>query len=182
MKYAKRMVLVPELEYLATCKPKTKTLSKRQQDRNIAQRIGKQIRQRQHTTARLRAHGTDVDPGVNLSSVYTEKEPELDTMEIVEYIPVNYRNKAKLLLSHLTKRGIAWNDRKEVLLPSGTLLHNSNIVDLVKEALMKGTKKKPSGWKEFLATMATVGVPLSLFTKISTIQGLQREQPAWSNY
>lgn len=180
MKYAKRMVLVPELEYLSMHK---KPLTKRQQARKISQKLGKQIRQRQHIAARRRTHSTElVDPGVNLSSVYTEQEPELDTVVILEHIPVNYRNKAKLLLTQLNKRGIIWNDRKEVILPSGDLLQNSNIVDLVKEALMKGTKAKPRGWKEFLASMADAGVPLSLFTKQSTIQGIRREQPAWSDY
>ena len=183
MKYAKRMVLVPELEYLATCKPKRKTQTKRQQAQNITQKLAKQIRQRQHTTARLRTHGRKrVDPGVNLSSVYVENEANMDTSEIVDHIPVMYRNKATLLLAHLTKQGMTWNDRKEVFLPGGTLLHNSNIVDLVKEALVKGTKAKPRGWNEFLASMAATGVPVSLFTKQSTIQGLQREQPTWDDF
>lgn len=182
MKYAKRMVLVPELEYLSKMQKKPKKLTKRQKARNISQTLGKQIRKRQHAIARLRTHSTPVDPGINLSSVYTDKDPELDPMEIVEHIPVTYRNKAKLMLTHLIKSGIGWNDRNEVILASGAPLRNTNIVDLVKEALIKGTKPKPRGWNEFLATMATAGVPVSLFTKTSTIQGLQREQPTWREY
>lgn len=184
MKFAKRMVLVPESEYLAMPKHRKKVVNERQAARNSSQKLAKQIRRREHTVAKVRTHVTEpVDPGVNLSSVYTEEEPELDPMEIAQHMPVNYQNKTKLLLTHLNKQGIAWNDRKEVVLPGGNILKNSNIVDLVKEALTKSTSKtKPRGWKEFLANMGAAGVPLSLFTKQSTLQGIRREQPTWTEY
>jgi len=104
-------------------------------------------------------------------------------MEIVEHMPVTYQNKTKLLLTHLKKRGITWNEKQEVVFPSGNVLHHSNIVDLVKKALTKSSAKtKPHGWKEFLAGVVAAGIPFSLFTKQSTLQDLQREQPTWFGF
>ena len=182
MKYAKRMVLVPESEYLAMPKQRKK-VNERQAARASSQKLAKQIRRREHIAVKNRTRAEPVDPGVHLSSVYPEEEPEMDIMEIAEHMPVNYQNKTKLLLAYLNKKGIIWNDRKEVVLPDGSVLQNSNIVDLLKEALTRSTTvAKPRGWKEFMASMVAAGVPLSLFTKQSTLQALQREQPTWISY
>lgn len=182
MKYAKRMVLVPESEYLAMPKQRKK-LNEREAARATSQKLAKQIRRREHIAVKNRTHAEPVDPGVHLSSVYPAEEPEMDLMEIAEHMPVNYQNKTKLLLTYLNKKGIVWNDRKEVVLPGGSVLQNSNIVDLLKEALARSTAvTKPRGWEEFLAGMVAAGVPMSFFTKKSTLQALQREQPTWISY
>ena len=69
-----------------------------------------------------------------------------------------------------------WTDDNAVVLPNGRTIPQSNIVDLMKEALVTSRKtasrRRPKGWQEFIHSVATVGVPASLFNKQSTLRDL----------
>lgn len=188
MKYAKRMVLVPEEEYLEH-KGKAKT-TKKQSDytaaKALTQKRGKDMRMRDQGTARLRyqwEHLKDApEPMTHVSSLYKESKPKTNLLDMVQYLAPVYQPKAKLLLADLRSKGFTWTDKNEVVLPSGDQIEQSNLVDLMKEALVttKGSKigtRKPAGWSEFIANVAMAGIPMSLFTKKSTLRDLQEYRP-----
>ena len=199
MKYAKRMVLIPETEYLER-KVKAKT-TKKQSDyiaaKALAQKRGKEMRMRDQGTARLRyqwKHLKDApEPMVHVSSLYKESQPEANILDLINFLAPVYQPKAKLLLADLRSKGFTWSDNKELILPSGDKIQRSNIVDLMKEALVttktskKGTpKRKPAGWRDFIGNVAMAGVPTSLFTKQSTLRDLREHRPdpmlQWDEY
>lgn len=80
--------------------------------------------------------------------------------------------------------GIEWTDNKELILSNGVIIPHSNIVDLIKEALV-GTRKRqrtiPIGWQDFLKTLATLNIPKSFFPKKTTLHDLQ-ESHEWEMY
>lgn len=169
MKYAARMVLVPETEYLAlqagSYKNKT-TPSLKRQAINLSQDLGKRIRQRKQIVK------LDIQPGVN----------------ILEHLPPIYQPKAKLLLKELKSRGVAWTGNRELITSNGLTIADSNIIDLIKEALVSTTssrhRPKPHGWEEFITDIANLNVPLTLFTKASTLTAVDRARtqnvmPVW---
>lgn len=178
MKYAKRMILVPEDEYLALKSKGLKTKSVNQRDLQkpfvaLTQDLGRQIRQRDQVEAET-----------------AEKQAPLDmNREIVnmtEHLPQTHHHKARLLLTELREQGFKWKYNKELTTPSGQTLHGSNVIDLIKEALVQAKKKqpKPRGWSEFIASVAVSGIPKTLFTKkstkvalASTQQGIQAHSP-----
>ena len=117
----------------------------------------------------------------HVSSLYKESKPKTNLLDMVQYLAPVYQPKAKLLLADLRSKGFTWTDKNEVVLPSGDQIEQSNIVDLMKEALVttKGSKKhrKPAGWSEFIANVAVAGIPTSLFTKTSTLRDLHEYRP-----
>ncbi len=166
MKYATRMVLIPETEYLALKVPKKGTEKKKKKTNviEVIQEMGKKIRQRDQETSKA------YKPSV----------------KVIEHLPPIYHSKAKLLLSELATAGIKYTDKKELVLESGEVISQSNIVDLIKEALMpvKHTGDlKPTGWRYFIQNIAASPVPVSLFKK-SVRQEIERTraEPIWEEY
>ena len=182
MKYATRMILVPEADFLHQQSNK-KHQNTRKAAIDVAQKLGKQIRHRNQSAARLKAQWnpmeSQIGPTVQLSSLYKETKPMANALDVSEMMPTLYRNKTKLLLGQLMARGMKWNDLNELVLPDGQTIANSNILALLKEALVarQSTKKpvqKPIGWTEFIQGIAQVGIPYGIFKKRSTLDDLNQ--------
>ena len=172
MKYAVRMVIIPESEYqslkakhnLGKKKPKThKAFIKLTQD------LGRKIRQRdQEKTQQQR----------QVQASIAKVDLHRTAADLVQHLPPVYQPKTRLALKELLDQGFSWKDNKELTVPSGQTLSGSNIVDLLKEAFVPRKKgaPKPTGWLEFIQSVASSGVPQSLFTKKETKRALQESQ------
>ena len=183
MKYAKRMILIPEADYKQSNK---KPQSMRQAAIEVTQKLGKQIRHRNQSVARLKAQWSPVElqtgPNVQLSSLYKDTKLMTNVLDVSEMVPALYRNKAKLLLGQLQARGVKWNTVGELILPDGQTIDKSNIVDLLNEAFVGSSKKsaqKPVGWTEFVLGIAQAAIPYSIFRKQSTIDDLNNAKVQW---
>lgn len=190
MKHATRMVLIPEVDYLKHKLSSSKKQSSRKAAIELTQRLGKQIRQRNQSTARLKAEWNPLktqSPSVQLSSLYKDTTSSASPLHLVEHLPLVYQNKAKLLLEQLTSKGMRWNEKNNLVLASGDTIPDSNMVDLMKEALVNTgrrgrAKPKPPGWDEFIIQVATTGVPHSLFTKQATLRDLGDARTMYEAY
>ena len=187
MKFAKRMVLIPEADFKQSSK---KPQSLRKAAIEITQKLEKQIRHRNQSVARLKAQWNPIEsqtgPTVQLSSIYKETKPITNVLNISEMMPAVYRNKTKLLLDQFQARGMTWNAAGELILPDGQTIDNSNILDLFKEAFVgltrgKSSAKKPVGWTEFVQGMAQVVIPPIMFRKQSTLDELQNALTQWED-
>ena len=110
MKYAQKMVLIPEEEYLAI---RGKTHPVREEMKTILK--GK----RDHAAATKVTHDNLLD----------------------HFEPI-YHKKVTSFLSQLRNHRFEWNDKKELIMPSGKMIQHSNIIDLIKEALVSSRGKK----------------------------------------
>ena len=180
MKYAKRMVLVPEEDYLGFKNKRAKKQSDYLAAKALSQKLGKDIRKRDQSAARLHFQWQNLKnppaPMVHLSSLYKESKPKSNILDLVQHLPPVNQPKGRLFLGELDSKGFMWTDDNAVVLPNGRTIPQSNIVDLMKEALVTSRKtasrRRPKGWQEFIHSVATVGVPASLFNKQSTLRDL----------
>lgn len=159
MKYSTRMVLIPETEYLklkessskSNCKTKMKQDSASRAN-ELIQKLGKQIRQRDQKVSKI------IKPSI----------------KIVEHLPPIYQAKAKLLLSELDDAGITYNNKRELVINNGEIISRSNIIDLIKESLVKSNRgEPPAGWQLFMDQVVDSAVPATLF-KAHTRQEIER--------
>ena len=174
MKVAQKMVLIPEEEYLALTTKKPKTL--RQDMRDILQGP------RDHESAVKMSQLV----GTHLRRKESEKpKSSKPTEDFLDYFDPIYHRKINLLLSQFQTHGIGWNERKELILPSGETIAHSNIIDLIKEALV-GTKKRgplPVGWQAFIDAIVATPIPTTLFRKKSTLEDIAKAQGhVWQVY
>ena len=170
MKYAKRMIMVPEDEYLALKGTTTKLKVKKEEDlqkpfTKMTQNLGKKIRVRDLIKSEEKILQAPLDLNREI-------------VNMTEHLPQTHHHKARLLLTELRAQGFNWKYNKELTVPSGHTLRGSNVIDLIKEALVQARKKvpKPTGWAEFIAAVAESGIPKTLFTKKSTKQALESSQ------
>ena len=170
MKYAKRMVLVPEDEYLSLKGGNTKLKAKKVTDLQkpfikMTQDLGKDIRLR------------NIDR-IEKATLQAPTDFNREIVQMTEHLPQTHHHKARLLLSELRAQGFKWKYNKELTTPSGQTLYGSNVIDLIKEALVQARRKvpKPTGWTEFILAVADSGIPKTLFTKKSTKQALEYTQ------
>ena len=184
MKFAKRMILIPEADFQQSSK---KPQSMRKAAIEITQKLGKQIRHRNQSAARLKTQWNPLEsqtgPTVQLSSLYKDTKLMTNVLDVSEMMPTLYRNKAKLLLGQLQARGVKWNMFGELILPDGQTIDKSNIVDLLNEAFVatrtKKSVQKPIGWTEFVYGIAQAAIPHGIFKKQSTIDDLNNVRVQW---
>ena len=171
MKYAVRMVIIPEAEY-KSLKPDKKASKTRKTKREaavqISQELGLKIRKRNQIKA------------LHRQQEHQPPESSRFMLELFDYLPASYHAKARTVLSELLNKGFAWTYKGEVTLPSGQKLIGSNIGDLLREALVQQQKKdtpKPIAWIDFIAGIVNSGVTQSLFSKKSTREAINRHIP-----
>lgn len=188
MKYTQKMVLIPETEYHTLLKksppPSEPSTNKRFKDDMQELLQG----DRDHTAA---THMSQL-VGTYLRHKESEQPPppvkKARKGAIMEFFDPIYHRKLTLLLSKLRDEGIGWNEENELTLPSGEVIQHSNIVDLLKEAIVASRKKKredtstPLGWQSFVEAIASSSIPKSIFTKKSTLEDIGKVQHEWEVY
>ena len=158
MKYAQRMILVPEDQAL------------RERARKTTEKLSKAVRVKNQAKVK-KWLVTPTPPGV----VPNQPNATATPRELSASLPPIYQAKGERLLNEMLSAGFTWTPSKELVLPSTEPLPNSNIQAILKEALVKGNDPvKPLGWKEFLSQISQSTVPLSLLTKKSTQQALRQ--------
>ena len=178
MSVAQKMVLIPESEYLSLLN----------QPQNKIKRDIKEVLKgkRDHESATKMSQLV----GSYLRSKRSRKPPPLPQpkqQDFLEFFEPIYHKKIKHLLTQLKDNGIGWTDNNELLLANGAIVPNSNMVHLIKEALV-GTRQRtrtiPIGWQEFLQAIAASNIPKSFFRKKSTSKDLAELQRGheWEMY
>ena len=171
MKYARKMVLIPEDEYreLKEKPPLSKTSEFNRKVRELLREP--------------RTHSAATQMSQLVGSVIRHKqskEPKVvkAPIDFLQFFEPIYHKKVTSLLSQLKENRIEWTENKELQL-DGQVIPHSNIVDLIKEALV-GTRRKtrthtPTGWREFIQAIARSNIPKSFFTKRTTKKDLEPE-------
>ena len=81
------------------------------------------------------------------------------------------------VLAEFEKYGTSWTNKNELVLKSGKVITNSNIIDLLKEAIV-GTRRKerrmPDGWKQFIEEIVDSNI-VDIFTKKTTREDIKNE-------
>ena len=176
MNVAQKMVLIPESEYLSLLnqpqnkiKKDIKEVLKGKRDHDSATKMSQLI-------------------GSYLRFKRPRKPlPQPKKQDFLEFFEPIYHKKVKYLLSQLKDNGIEWTENNELLLANGAIVPHSNIVHLIREALV-GTRKRsrtiPTGWQEFLQAIAASNIPKSFFPKKTTLYDLTELQQGheWEMY
>lgn len=169
MKFATRMVLIPETEYLLLKQSTPQSVKKKKMSRNpeaaaidITQQLGKKMRKREQ-------------------EIPKSTRP---TVDVVDHISAQYQPKAKLLLAELANANIKHTASKELVLSSGEVISHSNIVDIIKTAIIPSKRTdtpKPTGWMDFIQDVATSTVPKTVFS-MRTRREIEQAGPRWEDY
>ena len=80
--------------------------------------------------------------------------------EILEHVPKNQRNNAKLLISYIKENpSLSWNQNKEMIY-NGNKIEGSNIFDLISDMTRNRKSASPAiGWQEFTKALMQENVP-----------------------
>ena len=180
MKYAQKMVLVSEAEYRMLQEMK----NKRPKESELKTKMKKVLAgERDYDAAKKMAQLL----GESIRYKQKSFKPEKKRTDLEQYFPPTYHSKVTLLLKELKDHGIDYSGQNELMLPGGQVVPNSNIVDLLKEALLakKKTEPPPVGWPEFIRSIASTNIPLSTFTKRTTKKQIEEARDggqAWEVY
>ena len=160
MKYATRMVLVPDTpKSLAAVRSKVKKQTNK---------VAKAVRIKDQAKVK-KWHVNPTPPGVVPNAVSSVSTPQ----ELSTSLPPIYQAKGRRLLNEMMNAGFTWTPTRELVLPSLETIDNSNMEQILKEALVRGrTTRKSHGWDAFISEISRSSVPLSLFTKQSTREAL----------
>ena len=82
------------------------------------------------------------------------------------------------VLAEFEKYGTNWTDRNELVLKSGKVITNSNIIDLLKHAIVGTrikTRRMPDGWKQFIEEIVDSDMSKDIFTKKTTRDDIKNE-------
>ena len=171
MKYATRMVLVPDTP---ASLEKARLKVKKQTNK-----VAKAIRIKDQAKVK-KWHVNPAPPGVVPKTVTPVSTPE----ELSTSLPPIYQAKGRRLLNEMMNAGFTWTPMKELILPSTEVVDNSNMEHILKEALVRGrSARKPQGWETFISEISRSSVPLSLFTKKSTQEAFAGPpSSAWEIY
>ena len=92
-----------------------------------------------------------------------EETPSLSTEKIIQHIPKTMRTRAAALVSKLKARPdvISWDQTGRVKI-EGQTIPNSNISDLVSNAMRERKNFNPVGSREFFRTLNEINVPRDL--------------------
>lgn len=154
------MILVPD-----TPKSLEKARSKAKKQTN---KIAKAIRIKNQAKVK-KWNVNPAPPGVVPETISSVATPQ----QLSNSLPPIYQAKGRRLLNHMMNAGFTWTPTKELVLPSLETIDNSNVENILKEALVRGrSAAKPRGWDAFISEIARSSVPLSLFTKQSTQEAI----------
>ena len=175
MKYAMKMVLIPESEY-RRLKP----------EEGVKGKVVKLLHGKRDKKA-----ATEMTQLFGRYLRTTKPEKEIQTLskdEIVQNLPPMYHEKVKQFLTQLETYGSTWTDNFQFVTKSGQII--GNILDLLKEAFV-GTRSLrrnvPQGWDHFIKEIVAADIPRGTFSKKSTKQDIaqekgQRRQVQWENF
>ena len=97
---------------------------------------------------------------------HREEEEEEQESFVTEAFPKSTRGKATRLLNYIKRHNpkITWSSKTGDVSIDGTLIQDSNIIDLLRTAV-SGTVIKPTGWTQFHIALKAINTPLSLVAR-----------------
>lgn len=99
--------------------------------------------------------------------------------DVLQYsIPKNLRRKAESLFTFLTSRGgdlIRWNNSGN-LIYKGDLISDSNIIDLIRDALFVKSSHSPVGQRQFYEALKEIQVPISFVVNKNRLHVTDRQK------
>lgn len=170
MKHSRRMVVISEAEY--------KKL-KSQSFHNIKKH---QVALTKKTSKRIRQQLLDKKPFVSAKTALQVSPATAESFFIPEH-----QSQVAALLSELQAQGAKINQNRELVMPYGDTVEDSNIISLMKE-LLTGTRRgeKPIGWREFITLIANTNIPLTSFKKRSSKEAVSKVREDrvkdWENF
>lgn len=162
MKYAMKMVLIPEAEYTRLLgginEKKEKILSGKRDYKaatEMSQLLGRFIRTTKPALA-----------------------PKVDESQILQHFPALYHDKVSRFLKEFVNYGVSWTDG-QLIAKSGEVI--GPIVELLKEAFVATRQRRqvPIGWKRFIQEVNNANLS-NFFSKKSTRVDLQAER--WESF
>jgi len=146
----------------------------------------KQYSQMMHRYQTLRDHEINRKFPVNVTQ-HEDGQSMVPADDIIENLPKNFKNKGRLLLSHIKRTdNIDVDDIGQVVI-DGKTIQGSNITDLVYDFVKPGKRGAywgPTGWKEFGKFLKRTNVPREAIVNTSRWNqidlptfGLQLEPP-----
>lgn len=101
-------------------------------------------------------------PLITLSASTTPQSENLQDEQIINSIPISLRRKASMLLNWIKHtNAITWDKFGRVNI-SGTLIENSNIIDLIRDLLTERSAPAPTGLQEFCRALKKLNIPRTL--------------------
>ena len=90
----------------------------------------------------------------------TSEQPSATDKRIIDSVPKTMQNRAKLLIWKLKDHSdvISWNDNGQLVL-EGSIISNTNIVDLVNDVMRKRKGFNPEHSNTFAKALAKINVP-----------------------
>ena len=96
--------------------------------------------------------------------------------EILESVPKTMKKKAQLLVSKIKMNpDMKWNERGELVYKE-SVVPNTNMVDLVNDALRRRKTFQPEGWKRFAQGLKEMNVPQDLIGHRERWNWMQQEK------
>ena len=95
--------------------------------------------------------------------------------QIIDSVPKTMQNRAKLLIQKLKDHSdvISWNDNGQLVL-EGSIVPNSNIVDLVNDVMRKRKGFNPEHSNTFTKALAKINVPEDYLRNPDRIDSIRR--------
>ena len=93
--------------------------------------------------------------------------------EVVTTLPKALQEKGRQLVSRL--KTTQWSDKGE-LLPDGTVVPGSNVIDIVHDLLRKRKTSDPIGWQQFASQMRAANIPMELVGNVARRRHIQKRK------
>lgn len=118
--------------------------------------------------------------------IFTAGEPKLEEeedplrTELITVIPSTFKVLATTLFDRLKNNNhIVWDENGRVKI-EGIVLQNSNIIDLIGDAVRARKKGYANGWKEFATALCQTHVPADLIRNAAYKRAIQTQRGAGS--
>ena len=121
----------------------------------------KQYNQMMHNYQTMRDQELNKPMTINVKSADSASSLVMPDDDIIGGMPKNYRNKAKLLLSHVKRAQNIVMDEKGQIVIDGGKVEGSNIADLIHDYAKPVRRNHPParGWREFGRALRQTNVP-----------------------
>ena len=97
--------------------------------------------------------------------------------DIAKTVPIKFRKKAEQLAEFLKSSGqVSWTDTGRLVL-QGQEVQNTNIVDLINDALRQRKTFTPPGWENFAKELRRLNAPKELVGNVKYWESIPRKIP-----
>lgn len=181
MKFAQKMILVPEGDYSMVIKAQAQQIPATvKKSIHLQDNMKKLLKSKKKTQCKAYRYNKLLREYLHYKNTdqfqNTSKTSSSITEPFADSLPPIYKGKARVLLAHLEKHGINWSQKGELTLPDGSVISGSHGSDLLREALVGSRNQDKSnihGWDIFLKSLADANIPESMIGKKATLSQIR---------